>query len=118
MAFDSLINDIKEIVEHLKAYAESNVKYYKLKALKHIVNAASIIFKVLLCVVLILLALFFFSIAAAVFIGRWIDSFAWGFAIVGGFYLLLFILAVAVGVLIVRRPMLKMLASKMFGKKD
>ncbi len=118
MAFDAFISNIEEIFENLKAYAKSNVRYYKLLALKRIVNAASITFKVLLCLVLILLALFFFSIAAAVLIGRWLDSFVWGFVIVGGFYLVLAILAITCGVLIIRRPMLKMLASKMFRKKE
>lgn len=118
MAFESLIKDAEEILVCLKAYAQSNLRYYKLMAIKKIVNACSIAFKVLLCLVLILLALFFFSIAIAALVGRWLDSYFLGFIIVGAFYLILFIIAVRFGVRIVRRPMLRMLASKLFGNKS
>lgn len=117
MAFDSFIKNVEEVLEDIKAYTKSNIKYYKLKALKKIVNACSITFKVLLCLVLILLSLFFFSIAAAALIGRWMDSYVCGFVIVGGFYLILAVIAIAFGVRIIRRPMLRMLARNMFRKK-
>lgn len=117
MAFESLIKDVEEVFDYLKSYVNSNLKYYKLMALKKVVNACSIVFKVLLCLVLILLALFFFSIAIAALIGRWMDSYFMGFVIVGAFYLVLFIIAVLFGVRIIRRPMLRMLAAKIFGKK-
>lgn len=117
MAFESLINNVEEVLASLKVYAKSNLTYYKLRALQRIVNACSIVFKVLLCLVLILLSLFFFSIAGATLIGRWLDSYVLGFVIIGGFYLLLAVIAIAFGVRIVRRPMLRMLAAKMFRKK-
>ena len=117
MAFESLINNVEEVFASLKAYANSNLTYYKLKALKRVVNACSIAFKVLLCLVLILLSLFFFSIAAATLIGRWLDSYVLGFVIIGGFYLLLAVVAIMSGVRIIRRPMLRMLAAKLFREK-
>ncbi len=117
MAFESLIKNIEEVFDSLKAYAKSNLTYYKLKALEQIANACSVAFKVLLCLVLVLLSLLLFSFAAAIFIGGLTDNYVLGFLIVGGFYFLLALIAIFFGARIVRRPMIRMLAAKMFRKK-
>lgn len=118
MVFEAFTKNLENILEDLKSYCNSSIKYYKLKVLKKIVNAISSTIKVLLCMVLLIFLIFFFSIAAGILIGRCMDSYVCGFFIVGLFYSLLLLIVILFGKMMIRRPLRKRLAKKMFSKES
>lgn len=107
MAFEELKENTEDIQNHAKAYIESNIAYYKLRAFKLAMKSTTLVLKytlILLCIGMILL---FCSIAAAFFIGNYFANIALGFLIVGGFYLFLTILLFFVKDKIIEGPVLE-----------
>lgn len=88
MAFDELRENTEELQNHLQNYIESSKSYYKLWGFKVAMKSTEMIFKFTLILVCVSMVLLFFSLAAAFAIGMALDSYALGFLIVGGFYLL------------------------------
>src|SRR5690606_35930996 len=87
--FGKLKENIQDIREVMKGLLESNIAYYKLWLFKVMTKSFSALLKVLLIGVFLVVALTFFSVAAAIAVGEALDSMAYGFLIVGGFYFLL-----------------------------
>lgn len=87
--FGKLKENIQDIREDMKGLLESNIAYYKLWLFKVMTKSFSALLKVLLIGVFLVVALTFFSVAAAIAVGEALDSMAYGFLIVGGFYFLL-----------------------------
>ncbi|CAN1492515.1 hypothetical protein MCETHM1_00238 [Flavobacteriaceae bacterium] len=86
MAFDKLKENSEKIQEQAQVYFETTASYYKLWGFKVAMKSTTMILKftlILLCIVMVLL---FGSIAAALAIGNYYNSYATGFLIVGGFY--------------------------------
>lgn len=92
MAFEKINENIHRLNNNIRSFAESSAEYYKLDLFKTSMKAATSLVKFLVMGFLLLLSLFFISLAAAVLISNAIDSPSSGFFIVGGFYLLLFII--------------------------
>jgi sterol desaturase/sphingolipid hydroxylase (fatty acid hydroxylase superfamily) len=88
MAFEEIKEHSENIQEHTKKYVETNIAYYKLKGFKLAMRSTTMIFKFVLIFMSFLMVLLFFSIAAAFAIGLVLESYAFGFLIVGGIYLL------------------------------
>lgn len=87
--FGKLKENIQDIREDIKGLLESNIAYYKLWLFKVITKSFSALLKVLMIGIFLVVALAFFSVAVAIAIGEALDSMAYGFLIVGGFYFLL-----------------------------
>src|SRR5690606_13348338 len=87
--FGKLKENIQDIREDIKGLLESNIAYYKLWLFKVITKSFSALLKVLMVGIFLVVALAFFSVAAAIAIGEALNSTAYGFLIVGGFYFLL-----------------------------
>jgi predicted membrane channel-forming protein YqfA (hemolysin III family) len=87
--FGKLKENIQDIREDIKGLLESNIAYYKLWLFKVITKSFSALLKVLMIGIFLVVALAFFSVAAAIAIGEALNSMAYGFLIVGGFYFLL-----------------------------
>ena len=93
MAFEELKNDLSDSQRAAKDYIESTANYYKLKTFKFVMKAAIALTVVLFLGTLGLLALFFLSIAASAAIGNYLGNTTQGFLVVGGFYLVIGLLA-------------------------
>lgn len=92
MAFTKLTDHIDELGDHIEAYVASMVEYYKLSFFKKLMKGLSSLTKLLIGGSIFLFFLGFISIAFAIWIGASVGSIAAGFFIVGGFYLVVFIL--------------------------
>lgn len=92
MAFEEIKENAEELKNHAKELYESNVRYYKLLVFKTLVQSTTSIMKGVLLTLMVVFVLIFLSIALALGIGYWLDNFAYGFLIVGLFYLLLSII--------------------------
>ena len=93
MAFEELKNDLSDSQRAAREYIENTADYYKLWTFKFIMKAAIALTVLLFLGTLVLLALFFLSIAAFIAIGESLGNFTHGFLVVGGFYLAVGLLA-------------------------
>lgn len=89
MAFEELKHNTENIQQHAQDYIESNLAYYKLKSFKLAMKSTTLILKFTLIVLCLTMVLLFFSIAGALALGTYFNSYSTGFLIVGGIYLLL-----------------------------
>ena len=108
MAFDKLTNSINELNENLQSFAHSNVEYYKLEFFKQAMKGATSLVRFMVLGAIILLALFLISFAVAIAISEAIGVPSAGYFIVGGFYILLFILVMIFG----KEPITKIMLQK------
>jgi hypothetical protein len=86
MAFEELKENSKEIQNQVQAYIENSMAYYKLWGFKVAMQSTVMMLKFVLIVLALLMVVLFCSVAAAIAIGKALDSYALGFLIVGGFY--------------------------------
>ena len=117
MAFRTFTKNVEEVLELIKTYAQTNLEYFKLKAIRRIAKISKSLFRIVVCLICIPFCLFFLSIAAALFIGECMDSTILGFVIVGGFYLILTLIILLIGTGMVKRTVVRKLAKKMFKNK-
>lgn len=87
MAFEELKKNTEDIQEQMQEYIHSNVAYYKLLGFKVAMKSTTMIFKFTLILICFSMVLFFCSIAGALVIGKYLDSYPLGFLIIGGIYL-------------------------------
>ena len=89
MAFEELKEQTEDIQKQAKDYIENSVAYYKLWGFKVAMKSTTMILKFALIAMSLTMVLFFCSVAGAFAIGQALDSYALGFLIVGGIYLVL-----------------------------
>lgn len=93
MAFEELKNDLSDSQRAARDYIESTADYYKLRTFKFVMKAIIALTLVLFLGTLGLLALFFLSVAASAAIGNYLGNSTQGFLVVGGFYMVVCLLA-------------------------
>lgn len=91
MAFTKLTDHIEELSDHLEAYVNSMVAYYKLDFFKKFMKGFSALVKLLIVGSIFLFFLGFLSIAFAILIGKSLGSLSAGFFIIGAFYFIAFV---------------------------
>ena len=111
MAFTKLTDHINNLNENIQAYVESMLEYYKLDAFKKITKFTSLLVKLLVIGSIFLFFLGFISVGLAFLIGNAIGSLSSGFFIVGGIYLIAFILFMIFG-----KPLIDKLILQKFSK--
>lgn len=84
---------LNKAVGEVQTYLETSKEYLKLQAFKMTMHLMSSLAKVMLVGLFALLALLFLSYSAALGLGAWMGSSAYGFLTVGGIYVLIFVLA-------------------------
>jgi cytochrome c biogenesis protein CcdA len=89
MAFEELKEHTKDIQKQAKDYIENSVAYYKLWGFKVAMKSTTMILKFVLIAIALMMVLLFCSIAGAYAIGKVLDSYALGFLVVGGIYLVI-----------------------------
>ena len=106
------VNDhIEDLSDDTKAYIKSLIEYYKLDALKKSTKAIATVLSLAIKGSLLLLLFMFVSIGLSFLIGEYINSVAYGFMIMGGFYLLVLLIF-----LLVARPVSESLSLKFIYK--
>jgi cytochrome c biogenesis protein CcdA len=89
MAFEELKEHTEDIQKEAQAYIENSVAYYKLRGFKVAMKSTTMILKFALIAIALMMVLLFCSVAGAFAIGKALDSYALGFLIVGGIYLVI-----------------------------
>jgi len=107
MAFEELKDNAENIHDQVQACIESNVSYYKLRGFKVAMKSTTMILKFTLILLCLCMVLLFCSIAAAFAIGIALNSYALGFLIIAGIYLLVTVLLFLVKDKIVEGPILE-----------
>lgn len=87
--FESLNNSSESGIDKGKDYVDATYKYLKLKSFHILSLSLSTLIKVLFIGGIIIISLFFFSIALAIYVGQYYNSISLGYVFVGGLFLLL-----------------------------
>ena len=88
MAFEELKENTENMKFHAKEYVSSSIAYYKLWGFKVAMKSLTMIFKFSFIALFLLMVLLFFSASLAFAIGKSLNSYALGFLIVGGIYVI------------------------------
>lgn len=97
MAFKLLTENLSESGTKLQDYIKNSAEYYKLRLFKHAMKLTTSLINMLVLGGIFMLFLMFFSFGIAMWLGRILESMLFGFFIVGGFYLLIFLLILFFG---------------------
>ena len=89
MAFEELKENTEQIQEQIHTYIKTNVSYYKLWCFKVAMKSTTMILKFTLILICLGMVLLFCSIAGALAIGKYLESYPLGFLIIGGIYLVI-----------------------------
>lgn len=107
MAFEELNQSTEDIQKEAQTYIENSLAYYKLWGFKVAMKSTTMMLKFTLIAMSLMLVLFFGSVAGALAIGKLLDSYAAGFSIVGGIYLVITALLFLIKDKIVEGPILE-----------
>lgn len=107
MAFDKIKENTENIQNQAQVYLESTVSYYKLWGFKVAMKSTTMILKFILILLCFCMVLLFGSVAAALAIANYFGSYAIGFLIVGGFYLVATLLISMIKEKVIEGPILE-----------
>jgi uncharacterized membrane protein len=112
------VNDhFNDLTDNSRAYIKSLLEYYKLDALKKSTKAIASLLRLVVIGVLLLLLFTFVSIGLSYLIGEKLNSVAYGFLVMGIFYLVLLLIFLLVGKPITESISLKFI-NKIIGPND
>ena len=86
MAFEDLKRDLTETDADVRSYLRNSEEYYKLKIFRVLMGMVTISIQLILVGAIALLALLMLSLAVSLVIGEVLNSFHYGFVIVGMVY--------------------------------
>lgn len=107
MAFEELKENADIIQDQVQTYIENSLAYYKLRTFKVTMKSTTMMLKFTLILLCFCMVLLFFSIALAFAIGTYLESYPYGFLIVGGIYLVFTVILFFVNEKIVEGPLLE-----------
>lgn len=111
--FENLTNSADEIKDNIENYLFKKTEYYKLLLFKKTTQYFVSFFRIILLGGLAFLILFFISFAVGYIIGQALENLSFGFLIIAGIYVVLFLFVLAFGRKLVERKVLRS-ASKVF----
>lgn len=114
MAFGRISQNLKQLNENIRNFAESSAEYYKLDLFNKTMKGATAAVKYVAIAFFMLFAITFLSLAAAVAISTWLEIPSIGFLIVGGIYLLIGLIILFFGSSVINKAMLKPASKKFF----
>ena len=106
MAYRNFGDNLNKIGNKIIEFGEFKLDYYKLLLYKTVMKMARSVFFALLFGAVLLLIFFFISFGIAHLIGDALGNIAYGYLIMGGFYILILILTMAFGRKILERRIL------------
>jgi len=116
MAPENLKENVEDLKGNVKGFIDSNIAYYKLWFFKVAMKSTTMLIKLLVIAFFATLVLVFLSVAAAIAIGYALDNFAYGFLIVGGFYIILSLIVYNIKDKIVEGPILEKFSEFFFNE--
>lgn len=111
-------NKIEGLAERLKAYLNTRLSQIKLSAAEKTARVSSVLIALLLAALVFFLFLTIFSVAIALLIGEWLNSYWLGFMIMSGLILLLGILGWVSKDRWLRIPIMNLLISILFNEDE
>lgn len=105
--FENVTNNAEEIKDNFEDYLHNTLEYYKLYMYKKMTQSMVSFIRVLFLGGLAMLMLFFVSFAAAYLIGEALGNFGYGFLIIAGVYVLIYLLVMVFGRKFVERKVLR-----------
>lgn len=118
MAFEKLSNSVHDLNNNVQAFLHSNSEYYKLKAFKQGMKGATSLVRFLVLGFLLSTAGIMISFALAIVISEAIGVPSSGYFIVGGFYLIIFVLIFIFGKEPIEKLVLRKFSKAVFNDKD
>ncbi|HLS30244.1 MAG TPA: hypothetical protein VK021_05270 [Flavobacteriaceae bacterium] len=112
MPFSKIIEHYEELKKDLSAYIQHKLQYFVLLVLKETSTFVTRLIKITFGIILFCFFLFFVSLGGAFLIGEHLDNISYGFFIVAGVYLFLFIIVLLFGKFIFGTQVLKRLSLK------
>ncbi len=106
MPYRNLGDNLHKIGDKILEFGEYKLDYYKLLVYKVVMKMARSIFFALVFGAVLLLIFFFISLGLAHLIGDALGNIAFGYLIMGGFYILVLLLTMAFGRKILERRIL------------
>lgn len=116
MAFERISENLKQLNENIRSFAESSAEYYKLDLFSKTMKGATSAIKFAAIAFFLVFFLLFLSLAASVLISTWIEVPSSGFFIVAGFYLLLVLFLVFFGSSLITKMLLPKTSRKFFNE--
>lgn len=107
MAFDKIKVNTEDIQDKAQDYLDKSISYYKLWGFKVAMKSTTMILKFVLILLCFSMVLFFGSVAAALAISQYYDSYTIGFLIIGGIYFIFCLLLFLVKDKIIEGPILE-----------
>ena len=92
MSIFNISEHISKVSDDAKKYLNSSLEYYKLDSFKKMVDGAVSLVNLMVSGSIFLIFILFISVGVAIVIGESLGSLSYGYFIVAGIYLLLFIL--------------------------
>jgi hypothetical protein len=109
----STLDQIRNLADTAKGLAETKAEILKLKAIKQVSKSISNLLIILFVAILVILAIILLSISLSIWIGNMVDSLSLGFLIVGGIYLVLGLILLALRKKSLAPPITNSLIEKM-----
>ena len=81
-------DSLQGLTAEFQKYLDNSKEFLRLQVFKMTMHMVTAVGKSVMVGILAVLALFFFSVAAAWSLGVWLENIALGFLILGGFYLI------------------------------
>lgn len=108
---DKNVETIAQLFKVLKRYFGLQAEYTKLSIVEIIVRLLTAVALIAVFVTLFLIALIYFSFAAAIAIGEALGCALWGCLIVGFAYIVLFLIMLMLRKVIIEKPLVRFLSS-------
>jgi len=118
MAFEKLSNSVHDLNTNIQSYLQSNSEYYKLRAFKQGMKGATSLVRFLVMGFLLSVAGIMLSFALAIVISQAIGVPSSGYFIVGGFYVIVFILIYIFGKEPIEKIILRKFSQAVFNDND
>ena len=113
-----MLEHISGLQDSLRKYLETKISYYGLLAFEKAARLLTAFLGNGIVIAVLIIALIFLSLAAALFIGNLLESMEAGLLIVGGFYLLLALILYAFRSRIFGRYVIRSLADVFFQEDE
>ncbi|SDR92125.1 phage holin family protein [Christiangramia echinicola] len=118
MAFEKVSNSVHDLNSNVQSFLHSNSEYYKLKAFKQGMKGATSLVRFLVMGFLLSTAGVMLSFALAIVISEAIGVPSSGYFIIGGFYLIVFVLIFIFGKEPIEKLVLRKFSKAVFDDKN
>lgn len=118
MAFERISDNLQQLNENIKSFAQSSAEYYKLDLFNKTMKGATAAINGVAIAFFMLFFIVFLSVAVALLLSNLLDSPSSGFFIVAGFYLLIGLFFVFFGSKVFTKALLPSASKKFFEEPE